>query len=162
MQDNDNKILKSRQERFNVIDESYQFLSDCKNGKENDWKGKKIKSSRLSQSYARLGMSKKATLVKFCGSDLVFKVPVNLNGEKKLHTANFCKVRLCPMCAWRRSLKTFAIVNTIMNLVCSEKNYEFLFLTLTIKNVKGEELLEALDNIFYGFKKLVLKKQWKQ
>lgn len=98
-----------------------------------------------------------------CGTDLVFKVnPNNLMGEKKLHSANFCKVRLCPMCAWRRSLKIFHQVSLIMNTLCTNEDYNFLFLTLTVKNVRALELSKAIDDLFYGFKRLSATKEYKK
>lgn len=138
-------------------------LVDCKNGRENDWRGKKMRSSALSESYRRIGNIKKATSTRFCGSDLIFKVnPNDVNGEKKLHSANFCKVRLCPMCAWRRSLKTFNQVSAIMDEVCKDREYAFLFLTLTVKNVCASELSETLDKLFYGFNRLTKAKEFKK
>ncbi|MDI6578281.1 protein rep, partial [Bacillus subtilis] len=58
-------------------------------------------------------------------------------GKLKLYQAHFCKERLCPMCAWRRSLK-IAYHN---KLILEEANLQYgcgwIFLTLTVRNVKG-------------------------
>lgn len=149
-------------ENDNMNDAQSQLV-DCKNGKENDWRGKKMRSSALSESYKRIGNIKKAALTRYCGSDLVFKVnPIDINGEKKLHSANFCKVRLCPMCAWRRSLKTFNQVSAVMDEICKDREYAFLFLTLTVKNVTALELSETLDKLFYGFNRLTKTKEYKK
>ena len=158
---NDNTQTNDNQE--DTYKDLCQFLSDTKNNKETDWRGKKIKSSALAESYKRIGNKSKAGRVQFCGADLVFKVnPSDLNGAKKLHSANFCKVRLCPMCAWRRSLKTFHQVSAIMDEICKDREYAFLFLTLTIKNVTGEELSKTLDKLFYGFNRLTKCKEYKK
>ena len=158
---NDNTEMTDNQ--VDTYNQMCQFLTDSKNGHENDWKGKKMKSSALAESYKRIGNKSKAGRVQLCGTDLVFKVnPNDINGKKKLHSANFCKVRLCPMCAWRRSLKTFHQVSAIMDEICKDREYAFLFLTLTIKNVTAAELSETLDKLFYGFKRLALTKEYKK
>lgn len=77
-----------------------QLKDISKNGKERPWDEKKLKTLELAESYKRLGM-KKAYRVLDCSSYLEFKRYIE-NGKLKLYQANFCKVRLCPMCAWIR------------------------------------------------------------
>lgn len=90
-----------------------------------------------------------------CGSILKF---AEVNGQRKLKEANFCRVRLCPMCNWRRSLKMFAQVSQITDLILKEKpEVRFIFASFTVKNVKGEELVQTLDKMNYAFKLLVNK-----
>jgi len=122
-----------------------------KKGKERPWKEKKVKTLALAESYERLGM-KKAYRVKDCGSFLEFKRFTD--GTFKLNGANFCKVRLCPMCSWRRELKIFAQTSKVMDKALEIKEYRFIFLTLTCRNVDGEELSSTLDKLFHAFKKL--------
>ena len=45
--------------------------------------------------------------------------------------------------------------------VASQK-YEFIFLTLTQKNVRADELKDELDKVLYGFKKMMLKTEIKK
>ncbi|MEG2985698.1 MAG: protein rep [Peptostreptococcaceae bacterium] len=130
-----------------------ELLSDKnKKGKERPWVEKKRKTLILAQSYERLGM-KKSYRVFQCGSYLEFKRFIS-TGELKLSGANFCKVRLCPMCAWRRELKIFSQTSTVMDKALDLKDYRFIFLTLTCKNVEGEELSSTLDKLFHGFDKM--------
>lgn len=68
-------------------------------------------------------------------------------GARKLKSANFCRVRVCPMCNWRRSMKLFAQVSEITDAILVEKKARFLFLTLTVRNVQGHELADTIDNI---------------
>jgi plasmid rolling circle replication initiator protein Rep len=81
--------------------------------------------------------------------------------EKKLHNANFCKVRLCPMCAWRRSLKIFGQVSQVMNIAKGETSNKFIFVTLTQRNVKGEELKEEIDRLYKAYNNLMRRKKIK-
>lgn len=60
------------------------------------------------------------------------------------------------MCSWRRSYKVFGQVSKIMD--CIVTDYKFLFLTLTVRNVSGDELKPTLSkmleawNRFTGYK----------
>lgn len=129
-----------------------EVLSDKdKKGKERPWKEKKVKTLALAESYERLGM-KKAYRVRDCGSFLEFKRFAD--GTLKLNGANFCKVRLCPMCSWRRELKIFAQTSKVMDKALELKDYRFIFLTLTCKNVEGTELSSTLDTLFHSFDKM--------
>lgn len=124
-----------------------------------DWKEDKDGTFMLSDSYLRLGDEKKAKRCCDCGTYLEFKYYPSLK-KRKLIGANFCKVRLCPMCTKRRSRKIYAQSYKVMQ-VASQK-YEFIFLTLTQKNVSADELKEELDKVLYGFKKFMLKTEMKK
>ena len=126
----------------------------------NDWDYKKNRSLELSAVYKRLQMDSKAYSIQNCGTYLEFKRFKN-NNDFKLYHANFCKCRLCPMCSWRRSLKIFGQVSRIMEELKKEKEYRFIFLTLTQRNVTGSQLNEELDKMFKGWNKLTKRKQFK-
>jgi len=142
------------------VNQEFEILTDKdKNGKERPWREKKMSTVLLSESYQRLGF-KKAYRVIDCGTYLEFKKLSD--GTKKLYRANFCKVRLCPMCSWRRSRKIYGQVSKVMDKALEEREYRFIFLTLTCKNVEGKELSETIDNLFHAFKKLSERKIFKQ
>lgn len=88
--------------------------------------------------------------VRDCGTLLEFRVAPE---RAALHHANFCRDRLCPLCNWRRSLKIFGQVSKVMNVLDAEK-YRYLFLTLTVRNVWGDELSEAVQALYDGWFKL--------
>lgn len=135
-----------------------KLVDKNRNGKEIDWEGRKLKNIELAESYKRLGL-KKAYRVKECGTLLSFKqVDEDL---KKLFKANFCKDRLCPMCSWRRSLKVFGQVSKVMDRALEDKEYRFLFLTLTVRNCRGEELSNEIDKMFKGLELLFKRKEVK-
>lgn len=66
---------------------------------------------------------------------------VTLQG-KKVIAADFCRIRLCPMCQRRKSLKTYSDFKKILALL---PDYAFLHLVLTVPNVKADDLAETLD-----------------
>lgn len=142
-------------------------LIDEKNGKKIEWSKYKAKSDKLSEVYLRLSESqeteyykKRAMRVLECGSVLVYQYFPTL-GEMKLHQVHFCKVRLCPMCSWRRSLKVFGQVSKVMDYMTERTDYEYIFLTLTARNVSGEKLKRELDKYFKAFDKLTRRKDFK-
>ena len=140
---------------------NYSILQDkTATGKKRDWKGKKMRSSLMSSHYEgleqRIGApyyGKKAEKISNCAECLTFKRETE-TGRLKLYQAYFCKVRLCPMCAWRRSLK-IAYHN---KLIVEEANRQYkpawIFLTLTVKNVEGDQLKQAIINMMQGYRKV--------
>ena len=80
-----------------------------------------------------------------CADTLVFLQ--NAEGKKKLKTANFCRMRLCPMCQWRRSLKMFGQVQKITDKILEQdKSTRFLY---------AEDLEACIDNLNKKFRYLV-------
>ncbi|MEM0173246.1 MAG: protein rep [Sulfolobaceae archaeon] len=121
---------------------------------------KKRDSIYLSDIYRFLGYEDRSLKVFCCGEYLEFKLT---NESGKLHAANFCKDRLCPMCNWRRSLKLSHQVSKVVD-VLQESGYSFLFLTLTIKNCAAIDLADTVDKLNAGWRYLyhnnaVFKKQ---
>ena len=72
--------------------------------------------------------------------------------KKKIKASKFCRVRLCPVCQWRRSLKMFGQVKKITDKILeSDKSIRFIFGTFTIKNCVAEDLetcINILNNKF--------------
>ncbi|PTM51510.1 protein rep [Desmospora activa] len=145
----------------NSIPESAPTLQDrTKQGKERPWRKHKQESINLEESYTRLGIENKAERVAQCGCRLVFRECQSGHG-KKLVAGYFCQVRLCPMCAWRRSMLVFKQTNDILHEATKERKLRFLFLTLTCRNVHSEELAETLDKLFKAWGKLSRRKAFK-
>lgn len=140
-----------------------EILTDvADSGKTRNWSDKKIMSLKMSDLY-ELAIKKDESIMSMsrlqqmrdCASYLVFG---QANGKKKLVDANFCRVRLCPMCNWRKSLKMFAQVSEITDVILAEKpTVRFIFLTLTVKNPIATELTKTLNVMNEGFKYLVQK-----
>lgn len=131
----------------------YHVLEDNASHKDK-WQVKKSKTHLVADSYSRLGYNSKASRVNFCGTYLQFKRYTD--SSLKLHSANFCKVRLCPLCSWRRSLKIFGQTSRILDNL--KGDWDFLFLTLTVKNCKGIELNDLLDKMFKAYDLLFKRK----
>lgn len=126
----------------------------------NKYDPKKEMSLLLSESYFRISkfrnwkaLAKKAERVFECGTYLEFR-------GKGLQYANFCKDRLCPMCAWRKSLKIYGEMSAVMSAI--DPSNQFLFLTLTVKNVDGHNLSDELDKLYKGYDLFMKKNMIKQ
>lgn len=119
-----------------------------------DFKERKAFGRYLSRSYERLGFSEKSDKIHDCGAVLDFGH--SPDGSFKLANAYFCKNRLCPMCAWRRSKKIFSQVMEIMDVI--KCDYEFIFLTLTVPNVSADMLNSKLNEMQVAFRKLIRRK----
>ena len=129
---------------------------------ENKFTPKKTTALLLADSYNRIGFGSRSGRVRDCGTWLQFAHTLTdgvLSPEGHLYKANFCRDRLCPLCAWRRSYKIFGQVSQIMNIV--QDNYKFLFLTLTVPSCRGSELPKLLDSMFLGFRKFTRYKRIK-
>ncbi|MEK5105116.1 protein rep [Cytobacillus sp. FSL M8-0252] len=127
------------------------LVDRTKSGKERDWKGKKKRSLLTADHFDVAGLHSKAERMRDCATQLVFK---HTGEALKLYQAWFCKVRLCPMCNWRRSLKIAYHNKRIVETVNERENVRWLFLTLTVKNTDAESLSETISAMSKGFKRL--------
>lgn len=140
--------------------ENLGILEDGKN----NWKEKKELTMSLAESFLRLANKKENEIVRdkliikserisHCSDYLEFIETVD--GKKKLINARFCRIRLCPMCTWRRSKKVFAQVSKIIQEINKDKEREYIFLTLTCKNVTSEDLKQQIKDLLQSFKRMM-------
>lgn len=162
--DSTNMTVKSRGQDNNTINRdkdyscSHEVLKDTDSrGKERDWKGKKKRSLLMADHHAEVEeLVKKAERMYDCGNYLVFKMK---DSRLKLYQAYFCKARLCPMCNWRRSLKIAFQNKKIIQTVNEREKVQWVFLTLTVRNIEGDKLKNTMDqmtkawNRFAGYAK---------
>ena len=128
-------------------------------GNEKPWREKKLMNENLAKVYGEIDEKKQARLLD-CGKFLEFKVYAD--GTKKLHSMSSCRVRLCPLCAWRRSLKMFHNNLEIVKYLMTQKDYAFIFLTLTVKNCNADELTATIDHLAKAVNRLYLRPEWKK
>ena len=120
----------------------------------------------LSIAYESINR-KKSERLKACGKVLTFTVD-RQTGQKVLTNAESCRVRLCPLCSWRRSLKNFWNTIKIVRWLKANENrqevgkFSYIFITLTVKNVRGEVLSAAIDDLFAAVKRLYERKEIKK
>ena len=126
-----------------------------------EFQPKHERSLMLSSSYKRLGDVARSEKVAGCGTYLEFWHEMTDDGcidpVGMLHRANFCKDRLCPCCAWRRSLKLFSQVSKIADRLGD--SYRYLFLTLTVTNCKSDQLIKTISDLYRGFRRFIKRKR---
>lgn len=96
-----------------------------------------------------------------CSTYLEFRREKSTKKYKLINT-NLCRVRLCPLCAYKRSLSVYHNTADIIKYI-NEKysRSKYLFLTLTIKNVPGSQLSNAIDNLTRAWQNLSKQKRIK-
>lgn len=81
----------------------------------------------------------------------------------KLYNAQFCRVRLCPVCQWRRSMAWRArLFQNLPTLLKEQGDMNFIFLTLTVKNCPITELSDYLKFMNDSFARLRKLKPFKK
>lgn len=135
--------------------EKRQVLKDIrKNGKVNDWQGKKKGNIQYADLLSELRY-RKAERVKECADILQFTR--NEEGRLKLQQTWFCGSRLCPICNWRKSLKhSNQVIQIVNEAVKKYPKGRFLFWTLTTKNVfTGKELNAEISKMNGAFNRML-------
>ena len=134
---------------------------------------KKRNGLKISESYDRLcsdpskvddllelswlNLKGRSQHIRDCGSYLEFGLLSG--GGAVLQHANFCRERLCPACTYRRSLKAFANISRCLDWVDeNDSDHKFLFLTLTVRNVKGPDLADCLSMMAAGWNRFCANK----
>jgi plasmid rolling circle replication initiator protein Rep len=121
---------------------------------------KRLKNPKFSD-YIKSFVSQKMNLrIIDCGTFLELLGDFEME-NRKINKANFCKNRFCPMCSWRLACKDSLEISILMEHLRCEENKEFIFLTLTTPNVKGDSLEEEIRKYNKAFKKLMERKEVK-
>jgi len=75
--------------------------------------------------------------------------------KMKVTSANFCKNRFCPMCAWRQANKDALKISVIMRYLEQEYDKIFIQITFTAPNVKAENLKSEITRYNKAFSVLM-------
>lgn len=143
-----------------------QVLHDTSpNGRERPWA--KHKADAQLMSYALGMVDPRAGLrVQHCADSLYFRR--REDGALRLSDAHFCRVRMCPVCQWRRSLKMYGQLRQVVQALDADqaaagrKPYGWLLLTLTIANCSGAGLSATLDTLAAGWDRMGHTAAWRR
>lgn len=123
-------------------------------GKDRNWRGRKMMSLKLADIFKELGY-RQSLIDRLSSCGEVLKFIQQDDGSLRLYQAYFCKNKLCPMCNWRRSMKySYQTSRIVDEAIKQEPKARFLFLTLTVRNVKGEDLNATLTSLTQSFDRL--------
>lgn len=117
------------------------------------WIERRKKAVKLAQIYEKAGYILYAERARSCATWLQFQAMGD--GTKMLSAANFCALRLCPMCISRRAKRNALKLSKVMDAVEVDKKCRFLFLTLTVQNCDGRDLESTIKALLYGWVKLI-------
>lgn len=111
--------------------------------------------------YSGSDFDKYAEKMSFCSLLLEFGFNTTEDNllKLKLWSAKFCRLRHCPVCQWRRSLRWKAkMYNVLPQIVEKYPTYRWLFLTITQENVPMTELRQTLVEMNKGWQRLIKRK----
>lgn len=118
-----------------------------------------MKTIRLARLYEMAGFERYAERTEGCATWLQFR---QLGERQELARANFCYLRLCPMCTARGAIVRAKLLSRVMDGVEAERGCQYLFLTLTVKNVPGDKLGEELSHLTQSWNRLLQHKAIKR
>lgn len=149
--------LREMREKYITQDkqlEEDKILHDTSNvsGRERPWRRHKMANELLAKAYDEVNTSK-AERLRDCSRLLSFKVFPS--GNKVLKSMNSCRVRLCPICTWRRSLKVYYNTLKIVDFLNEHRQLNYIFLTLTVRNCTADKLCETIDDIMTAWDRLM-------
>lgn len=133
-------------------------LSDLSK-RDKPWDKHRANADKVTNFYAGSEFHQLSDRIYYCSELLDFRlVPDAEQGEMKLKldTSRFCRVRHCPVCQWRRSLRWKARAYKVLpQIVTAYPTHRWLFVTLTLKNCPITELKSTLAWMHDAFKRMV-------
>ena len=132
------------------------FLSDL-SPKDKPWDKHRAASDKVSATYAAAGNPRYAERIKKCSLELEYVLKAGDLGDMifRLNHAYFCRVRHCPTCQWRKSLKWKAkFIQAMPAVKEAYPTHRWLFLTLTVRNCELTELRNTINWMNTAFKRL--------
>lgn len=87
-----------------------------------------------------------------CGNYVVMQETADRQ-RQRVELGYYCKQRLCPCCAWRRSVKDAQTIAAISAAAAADK-MTMIMVTLTVPNVRGCDLAETIRHINQSFARL--------
>lgn len=146
-----------------VVSEEDKLVDLDRQGKDRHWSKRKLCGDYLALAYDECGKGGKADLVRICCRNLAFAPDKGGSGRMRLSYAWTCRVRLCPICSWRRSLKNFWTAKRVTDYIGQHSadygHIQYIFLTLTVKNCVGDDLSAAIDTLYAAVKRLYERKE---
>lgn len=124
------------------------------------WRDKKSKTYRLAHLYDMAGYRRYGDRVAACASWLEYAVsenPDDILGEplRTLHAARFCDLRLCPMCNARKARRAAILLSRVLDETQRRRpGTRYVFLTLTVRNVAGPDLGDAVAGLCQAWDRL--------
>jgi len=133
-----------------------EYLSDL-SPKDKPWDSHRAIADTVQNLYRSARLDKYADRIQTCGKLLEFALRSDDQGDVsfKLHSAHFCRVRHCPVCQWRRSMKWQAKMFSAMpEITQAYPTHRWIFVTFTVRNCDLVDLRAVVDDMNKAFKRL--------
>lgn len=137
------------QSNYNTQNSEFQAISailsqiTIKKGEQNKLKPYLLKALKKT-SFTSASKEKN---IDDCGTFL------QISTDGKIKGANFCKNKLCPLCQWRLSRKTYGKMIKAQQLIEAEQPHlQYIFVTLTLRNMQSIKI--GIQDILKGFNNL--------
>jgi len=146
-----------------------EYLSEC-SPKDKPWDGHRAQADQVEAIYLNAPhsrwFSRLGERVGQCSQVLAFAWSPERNDSGvltlKLRSAQFCRVRHCPVCQWRRSLMWMArFLEAVPRVLAECPQSRFIFLTLTVENPPIHDLRNTLHKMCKGWERLTKRKQFR-
>lgn len=138
-------------EHFLARKPKYENLADRSPEHGKPWDFQRATADRIALLYSQNeDFERLAERMGECSGRLAFALTADTDGvlNMKLRQAHFCRVRLCPVCQWRRSLMLKArFYKSLPTLIESVPGGRWLFVTLTVRNTSVSNLRNTLGDM---------------
>lgn len=121
-----------------------------------------ISASLVDSSHGRDQLQRRAERMANCSDKIQYSYCQECHSMHVMRTW-LCRDRLCPICNWRLSLKRIGEMMEVLSFIHENgEQYNAAMLTLTIKNMKIEDLPEGIDMLLSGWRLLSLRRPFKK
>lgn len=138
------------------------YLTDLSPG-DKPWDTHRALAETVQKYYKQSDFERYAERISQCSRLLGFALEQQDRGDikLKLNIAQFCRVRHCPVCQWRRSLMWRArFFSALPRIIDKYPTHRFIFLTLTVKNCPLSELRDTLRHMNKSWERLTKLKRF--
>lgn len=126
--------------------------------KDKPWAKHRVNSLSVENHYNFSGIYKfkrYAERMNQCASFLEFGEDAIDNKKIKLVKAHFCRVRMCPVCSWRRTLALLArFYQSFPSFAESNPDLAYIYVVLTVKNPEMSELRSTISDMSKAWARL--------
>jgi plasmid rolling circle replication initiator protein Rep len=140
-----------------------EYLGDLSQ-KDKTWDEHRLWADKTQPVLEQAGLLRQAVRVRDCGQALFYALVVDQQtGEitLKLHNADLCHWRHCPICQWRRMLANLARLNVALPKILEQyPTARWAMLTLTVRNPSVSDLRETIQAMNKGWARLIERKAW--
>lgn len=146
-----------------TIDSAVEIYLTEISPKDKPWDKHRANAVIVAQNYAEGGSKYTAHRISKCSRNLDMVTLPDASGTiaYKLRHTEFCRVRHCPVCQWRRSMKwSSRLRQGLPNLLADYPTACFLFLTLTVPNCPLVNLRATLAAMNAGFVRMTQLKKF--